>query len=167
MEKTVKPIPDGLHSVTPSLTVRGGAEAIAFYRKGLGAEELRRFTAPDGNIMHAEIRIGDSVVLLNDELAAAGLYSPAHYGGTTSALTIHCPDPDALYARAVGAGATALTPMQNTFTGERFGILKCPFGHRWIIAARVEDVPTEEVQRRLEAMMAKGAAAPGRAPSGG
>jgi PhnB protein len=163
MERTVNPIPEGLHSVTPGLTVRGAAEAIAFYRKAFGAEELRRFTAPDGNIMHAEIRIGDSVVLLNDELAPAGLYSPAHYGGPTSALTIHCPEPDALYARATAAGATALSPMQNTFTGERFGILKCPFGHRWIIAARVEDVPTEEIQRRLEAVMAKGVTAPGRA----
>jgi PhnB protein len=162
MEKIVNPIPEGLRSVTPGLTVRGAAQAIAFYCKAFAAEELRRFTARDGAIMHAEIRIGDSVVLVNDEIATVGLYSPTHYGGPTSALTIHCPDPDVLYARAKAAGATELSPMQDTFTGERFGILKCPFGHRWIIAARVEEVPTQEIQRRLDKMMSEGAVAPGR-----
>jgi PhnB protein len=148
----VKPVPEGLHSVTPGLTVQGASAAIDFYQKAFGAQELRRFPTSAGVIMHAEIRIGDSVILINDEVPEMGLLSPLHYGGPSSALTIHSPDADAIYAQAVEAGATPLFPIQDTFTGDRYGVVKCPFGHRWIVAIHVEDVSTEEIQRRLDGL---------------
>ena len=149
----VEPVPEGLHTVTPGITVRGAAEALAFYKQAFGAEELRRFATPDGTIMHSEMRIGDSVVLVNDEVPTSGLLSPQHFGGSTSALTIHTTNADELFHQALSHGATEDSPMQDTFTGERFGILHCPFGHRWIIAMRIEDVATDEIQRRLEESM--------------
>ena len=150
----VKPIPDGYHSVTPYLYVRGAAEAIAFYEKAFGAVEVMRLAMPGGVIGHAEIRIGNSVVMLSDEMPEWGNKSPQTLGGTSSGLMVYVPDVDALFAQAIAAGASVHKPLADQFYGDRSGSVLDPYGHNWTIATHTEDVPHEEMAARMDAWIA-------------
>ena len=149
----VKPVPEGYHAVTPYLIVNGGARAIEFYRTVFGATDVMRMAGPNG-VAHAEIRIGDAVVMLADESPDMGYKSPRALGGTPVSLMLYCADVDATFARAIDAGALAQRPVQDQFYGDRSGTLEDPFGHVWTIATHVEDVAPEEMDRRLAAMHA-------------
>jgi PhnB protein len=147
----VRPIPDGYHTVTPFLVVDGGTAALDFYRRAFGATERYRMPAQDGRLMHAEIQIGDSVVMLSDSFPEmGGGKSPKALGGTASSLLLYVPDVDAAFKRAVEAGATARQQPENMFWGDRFGKLVDPFGHEWQIATHVEDVSPEEMGKRAQ-----------------
>lgn len=146
--------PPGFHSVTPSLTIRGAAEAIAFYQRAFGATEVMRLAAPDGKVMHAEIRIGDSIIMLSDEYPDWGCLSPQAIGGSPSMLMLYVADCDALFAQAVAAGATAVRPVTDQFWGDRSGMVADPFGYRWNLATQIEVVPPEEIDRRAHAWTA-------------
>ncbi|MCI0570416.1 MAG: VOC family protein [Myxococcaceae bacterium] len=159
MSKTVKPVPEGYHTVTPYLVVRGAAKAIEFYKQAFGAEETVRMPGPDGTVMHAELRIGDSVVMLGDEAPGTGSRSPQTLGGTTGGLMLYVPDVDALCARALKAGATLAEPLKNVFWGDRYGKVTDPFGHTWSIATHVEDVSPEEMEERMRKEMPQAASA--------
>ncbi len=148
MPTTVKPIPDGYHSVTPYLIVKGGARAIEFYKAAFGATELMRMMQPDGRVGHAEVRIGDSPVMLADEFPEMGQRSPQTIGGTPVSLMIYVPDVDAVVARAVAAGAQLTRPVADQFYGDRTGGVTDPFGHAWFIATHKEDLSPEELERR-------------------
>jgi PhnB protein len=143
--------PDGFHSLTPSLTIKGAAEALDFYKRALGAEEIYRITGADGVVMHAEIKIGDSMVMLSDEFPTWGVLSPKTIGGTGSSLMIYTEDSDALVERAVAAGATLKNPVMVQFWGDRMGTIEDPYGHRWSIGTRLEIVSPEEIQKRAAA----------------
>jgi PhnB protein len=147
----VKPIPEGYHSVTPYLIIRGAAEAIEFYQKSFGAIELFRFPAPDGKIGHAEIKIGDSPIMIADEFADMGYNGPQSLGGSPVSIMLYVDDVDAVFKRAVEAGATVKEALQDKFYGDRMGTLTDPFGHRWHVATHKEDVSMEEMQRRAKA----------------
>jgi PhnB protein len=147
----VHPIPEGYHSITPYLVVDGAAAAIDWYKRALGATEILRMPMGD-RIGHAEIRIGDSVVMLSDEWPDMNLLGPKKRGGVTSSLMIYLPDVDAAFARAIEAGATEERPVADQFYGDRTGTLVDPFGHRWMISTHVEDVTPEEMDRRMAAM---------------
>ena len=144
-----KPIPDGFHTVTPYLAVRNAAEAIDFYTRALGATERFRFEH-GGNIGHAEIQIGDSVIMLSDEWPEGGHLSPQSLGGTTASLHIYVDDVDSAFRRAIDAGAKEERAVQDQFYGDRSGQFEDPFGHRWSVATRVEDVSPEEMARRAD-----------------
>jgi PhnB protein len=148
MANPVKKIPDGYTAVTPYLTIKGAARAIDFYRRAFGAEETMRLQAPDGSVMHAEIRIGSSVLMLHDEAPQWQALSPQTLGGSPCSLMLYVEDVDACVQRAVGAGATLTMAVADQFYGDRAGALKDPFGHKWHIATHVEDVPEEEIRRR-------------------
>jgi len=144
----VKPIPDGYHSVTPTLTISGASDAIEFYKKAFGAKEVYRFPGPDGkSIMHAEIRIGDSPVMLCDEMPEMRCLSPRSTGGPTGAIYLYVNDADYVFNRAVLAGAKSIMPMMDGFWGDRVGSLSDPFGHRWTIATRKRDMTIQEIQK--------------------
>jgi len=146
---TVKAIPEGYHSVTPYIVVQGAAKALEFYARAFGAKE--KFRLPMGErIGHAEILIGDSHVMLADEMDDHR--SPQSYGGTPVSLMIYTDDVDAMFKRAIAAGATQKRPVENQFYGDRTGVLVDPFGHVWSIATHVEDVSEEEIGRRMAAM---------------
>jgi PhnB protein len=149
---SVKPIPEGYHSVTPSLVVDGGVEALDFYERAFGAEVVRRLVL-DGKLMHAELRIGDSLVTVSDAFPEYGFKAPDAAAGTSSSLLLYSEDADALYARAVEAGAKEINPVSDQFHGDRAGSLHDPYGHRWSIATHTEDMPEEEMQRRMEEAM--------------
>jgi PhnB protein len=140
-----KPIPDGYHTVTPYLVVRGAEKAITFYQTAFGAEELVRMPSPDGKLMHAEIRIGDSVVMMADEFPEMGSKSPDALGGTSSGLMIYSDNVQQLWDRAVKAGAVVEMPLAEMFWGDRYGKLRDPFGHSWALAQHVRDVTPEEM----------------------
>jgi uncharacterized glyoxalase superfamily protein PhnB len=149
MAKPVKPIPDGYHSINPSLIIQGADKAIAFYNKAFGAQELFRMPGPDGkSIVHAEIKIGDTVVFLSDEMKEMGNHSPQSLGGSPVTLFMYVEDVDASFKRAVDAGATARMPPMDMFWGDRFGSLVDPFGHQWSMATHKEDVSPEEMAKR-------------------
>ncbi len=150
----VKPIPDGYSSVTPYLYVRSAAEAIAFYEKAFGAVEVMRLAMPGGVIGHAEIRIGNSVVMLSDEMPEWGNKSPQTLGGASSGLMVYVPDVDAAFARAIAAGASVYKPLADQFYGDRSGSVLDPYGHNWTIATHTEDVPHEEMTARMDAWIA-------------
>lgn len=153
-----KPIPDGYHAVTPYLTIRGASAAIDFYKKAFGAEEKVRMPGPDGDsLMHAEIAIGGSMIMLSDEFPERGVMSPTHYGGPTSSLMLYVPDADAVFRQAVAAGATALMPVTDMFWGDRMGQVLDPFGHKWAIATHTLDLTADEMQKAAAAAMASGA----------
>lgn len=155
MNKTVKPIPEGFHSVTAYLTVKGAAQAIEFYKRAFGAHERFRMTLPDGkSIGHAEITIGDSIVMLADEFPGCN-QSPQTLQGTSVGLVIYVPDADATFQRALDAGATVKQPLENKFYGDRAGTLVDPFGHQWSLMTHIEDVEQEEMQRRMKAELEK------------
>jgi PhnB protein len=154
-----KPIPDGYRTATPYLIVRGAAEAIEFYKRAFGATEMLRMADPQGRVGHAEIKIGDSVIMLADEHPAMGYRGPHSLGGSSVSILLYLEDVDAVFARAIKAGAKGKRPVMDQFYGDRSGTLEDPFGHLWTVATHVEDVPPEELQRRAEAAMKSGAAA--------
>jgi PhnB protein len=149
----VKPIPDGYHSVTPYLIVKGATRAIDFYKNVFGASERMRMDGPNGTIGHAEIEVGDSVVMLADEFPDMGFRSPQSVGGTAVTLVLYVEDVDSSFSRAVAAGAKPLRPVADQFYGDRSGTFEDPFGHVWTISTHKEDVPPEELRRRAEALM--------------
>jgi PhnB protein len=148
-----KSVPDGYHSVIPYLIVKGGADAINFYKKVFGAVEEMRMPGPDGRIAHAEIRLGDSVVMLADEYPEMGHRSPQSLGGTGVSLMVYLDAVDEVFKRAIANGAKQLQPLKDQFYGDRSGTLQDPFGHQWTVATHIEDVPPEEMRRRAEKMM--------------
>jgi len=148
-----KAIPEGYHSVTPYLIVDGAAKAIDFYKRAFGAVELFRMDGPDGRIGHAEIRIGDSPVMMADEHPEMGFRSPTSLGNTPVGLMIYVDDCDKVYNQAVAAGAKVLKPLTDQFYGDRNGTVTDPFGHQWTVATHKEDVSTEEMDRRMQEMM--------------
>ena len=147
----VAPIPAGYHSVTPYLIIDGAAKAIDFYKHAFEAEELLRLPLPDGKVAHAEIKIGDSPVMMAD--AQEEYRSPKAYGGTPVSLMVYVKDVDRIFRQALAAGATQQRPVVNQFYGDRSGTLVDPFGHIWTIATHVEDVSPEEIDRRMAKMM--------------
>ncbi len=149
----VKPVPEGYHTVTPYLIVSGGAKAIDFYKRALGAKERMRLEGPDGKIGHAEIEIGDSVIMLADEFPEMGAKSPQSIGGTPVGICLYVENVDARFQQAVSAGAKIERPLQDQFYGDRSGTVIDPFGHKWTIATHIEDVPHDEINRRMAAMM--------------
>ena len=154
MAGKVKPVPDGYHSITPYLSIQGAAAALEFYKRAFGAEEIYRLGMPDGRIGHAEIQIGNSRIMMADEMPEmpdAIVKSPRSLGGTTSGLCIYVGDVDARFQRAVEAGATVRRPVKDQFYGDRSATLTDPFGHQWIIATHVEDVSPEELKKRAAA----------------
>ena len=149
--RSVRPIPEGYHSVTPALLVRGAAEAIDFYTCAFGARELGRMPAPDGQrIWHAELQIGDARLMLADEFPEMGGHAPESLGGTPVSLHLYVEDADAVIQRAVNAGATVIQPPLDAFWGDRYGRIKDPFGHEWSVATHIEDVSEEEMRQRAE-----------------
>jgi PhnB protein len=155
MPKTTQAIPKGYHTVTPSIFVAGAAKAIDFYKKALGAEELSRFPSPDGTIMHAEIKIGDSVIMLADEMPEHGGKSPKSYGGTPVSFFIYQEDVDAAWKRAVDAGAKPVMPLIDQFWGDRAGCLADPFGHQWWLAQHIKDMTPEELRQAAESFFSQ------------
>ncbi len=151
----VKPIPDGYHSASPYLVVGGAAQAIEFYKRAFGAQEQMRMPSPDGKIVHGEIKIGDSVVMLADEFPEYGSRSPKSLGGTPSSVFLYVQDVDAVFQSAVSAGAKSLMPVADMFWGDRYGKLEDPFGHQWQIATHKEDLTPEEMKRRSGAAFSK------------
>ena len=154
-----KSTPAGYHSVTPAIIVRGAAEAIEFYKRAFGAQEVTRMAGPDGKIMHAEIRIGDSVVMLGEENPQWGTLSPLSTKGVPGSLHIYVTDADAAFERALRAGAKVRYPLEDAFWGDRYGKVTDPFGHDWGIATRVKDMTEEETRDAAEAWMAQAAQA--------
>ena len=151
-----KPIPDDYPRVTPYLIVDGAGAAIDFYCSVLGATERLRMPAPDGRIGHAELQLGDSMIMLADENAQMGARGPRAIGGTPVSLHVYVEDSDAAFERAVQRGAKALQAVEDRFYGDRSGQFEDPFGHRWNVSTHVEDVPPEEMSRRAAAAMAAG-----------
>lgn len=149
----VSPIPEGYHSVTPYLILKNAAAAIEFYKKAFGAVELLRMAAPGGKIGHAEIKIGDSPVMLADEFPDMGFKGPESLGGTPVSLMVYVDDVDKIYPQAIAAGGKEMRPLQNQFYGDRSGTLTDPFGHVWTISTHVEEVSEEELAKRAEAAM--------------
>ena len=150
----VQPIPDGYHSVTPYLAVEDAAAAIDYYKQAFGARERVRMDAPGGKIGHAELEIGDSLVMLSDPFPQSSAQPPRELGGTSSSVFLYVEDVDTVVQRAVDAGATVTMEVEDQFWGDRFGTITDPFGHVWSIATHVEDVPPEEMAERAKAAMA-------------
>lgn len=144
----VKPIPDGYHSITPYLCVAGAAQALEFYKKAFGAEELFRMEAPGGKIGHAEMKIGDSILMMADEYPEMNFRGPKALGGSPLGLMVYVKDVDSQLKTAVAAGAKVIRPLQNQFYGDRSATVEDPYGHVWTIATHVEDVSLEEMRRR-------------------
>jgi uncharacterized glyoxalase superfamily protein PhnB len=150
MATKAQAIPKGYHTVTPSLVVDGAAKALDFYKKALEAEEVMRFPGPDGTIMHAEIRIGDSRIMLGDEMPEQGGRGPKSYGGTPVSFFIYRENVDAAWKRAVEAGGKPVMPLADQFWGDRAGCFEDPFGHRWWLAQHVQDMTPEELRKAAE-----------------
>ncbi|MFT3829404.1 MAG: VOC family protein [Opitutaceae bacterium] len=151
--------PDQYRTVTPYLTVRGAARALEFYQRAFGAKELFRIDAGEGRLGHAEIQIGDSIIMLSDEYPDMGSVGPETLGGTAVSLLIYVENCDEVYDRAVKAGAHPARPLQNMFYGDRSGTVKDPFGHQWHISTHIEDVAPDELMRRARAAMGQTQAA--------
>ena len=157
-----KPIPDGWHTATPHITVKGADKAIEFYKKAFGAQEIVRMPGPGGQgIMHAEIKIGDSMIMLNDELPGMGEKSPQTLGGRTASIFLYVEDADAVHAKAIAAGGTDRMPVTDMFWGDRMGRIADPFGHEWAISTHTQDLSTEEIKKRGQEFMAKMSASGG------
>jgi PhnB protein len=151
---TVNAIPAGHRTVTPYLTVKNGARALEFYKKAFGATEVSRLMMPDGRLGHAEIRLGDSIVMLSDEFPEYGGKAPDTLGGSPVSIHLYVPDVDAFFKKAVAAGAQERKPVMDQFYGDRSGQLADPFGHLWWVATHREDIAPEELKRRVESMFA-------------
>lgn len=143
--------PDGYHTLTPYLCVSGAGKAIEFYQAALGAEVLSRMDGPNGTVAHAELKIGDSVVMLSDEWPEYGYRGPHALGGSPVGLMVYVPDVDERFAKAVALGATVKKPVQDQFYGDRSGSFTDPFGHQWTLGTHIEDVAPEEMERRASA----------------
>lgn len=154
MPSHVQPIPHGYHAVTPYLVVNDAAKAIEFYKRAFDAKEIHRMEGPPGKIGHAELKIGDSIVMLADEMPQMETKSPHTVGGTTAGLFLYVQDVDTAFQKAVGAGAKVTAPVADMFWGDRYGKLLDPFGHSWSMATHKEDVAPEEMTKRMQAEMA-------------
>ena len=150
-----KPIPEGYHTLTPFLAVEDAAQAIEFYTRALGGRERARMPAPDGKIAHAELEIGDSVVMIADPFPQSSAKPPKRLGGTSAVMFMYVEDVDAFVQQAVDAGATVTMPVEDMFWGDRFGQITDPFGHQWQIATHIEDVSPEEMQERAKQAFAE------------
>jgi PhnB protein len=147
MQNNVRPIPEGYHSISPAITCKNAAKAIDFYKEAFGATEMNRMDGPGGTVMHAELRIGDSVIFVSDEFP--GMAAAPTPGATPSSyLFLYTEDCDATFNRAIASGATATMPLADMFWGDRYGKLTDPFGHSWGVATHMEDVSPEEIERR-------------------
>jgi PhnB protein len=149
-----KPVPDGYHTVTPYLTLDDAAAAIDYYKKAFGAKERIRMDMPNGKVGHAELEIGDSLVMLSDAMPDGSSQPPSELGGTTAGVFLYVEDVDAVVKKAVDGGGTITMEVEDQFWGDRFGSVKDPFGHVWSVATHVEDVPPEEMAERAKAAMA-------------
>ena len=148
----VKPVPEGYHTATPYLIVNGGAKAIEFYKQAFGAKELMRMPGPEGKIMHAEIQIGDSRIMLADEFPEMGARSPESIGGSPVFLHLYVEDADRMTTQAIAVGAKVIRPLEDQFYGDRSGTISDPFGHTWTLSTHKEDVSPEEIENRLKKM---------------
>jgi PhnB protein len=148
-----KPVPKGYRTATPYLIVKGAADAIEFYKRAFGATEMLRMADSQGRVGHAEIKIGDSVIMLADEQPSMGYRGPRTLGGSSVSILLYLEDVDRVFERAVKAGGRALRPVTDQFYGDRSGTLEDPFGHVWTVATHVEDVSPEEMKRRAESAM--------------
>ena len=155
MAQPVTPIPEGFHTVTPHLVIKGAAAAIEFYKRALGAEVLARMDGPGGSVGHAELKIGDSIIFLADEFPGGPTRSPQTLGGTTASLHLYVPDVDAAFKEAIGAGGREIMAVTDMFWGDRFGQLQDPFGHSWSIATRKEILTPKETEERAQAFWAQ------------
>jgi PhnB protein len=155
MPSKVRPIPEGYRTVTPYLVVDNGAAALDFYKRAFGAKEIMRMEAPGGKIGHAELKIGDSMIMLADEMPGTGTHAPRSIGGTTGGIFLYMEDVDSAFNQAVSAGAKVDQPLADQFWGDRYGKLTDPFGHSWSLATHKEDVSQEEMARRGREMMAQ------------
>lgn len=149
-QKKVNPIPADYKGITPYLSVKGAAEAIEFYKKAFGAIEMMRLAGPDGTLGHAEIKIGDALIMLADEYPDYGNLSPRTLGGSSVRLHMYVEDVDAFFEKALAAGAKVLIPVADQFYGDRSGRLEDPFGHVWLVSTHVEDVAPDEMERRMK-----------------
>ena len=150
----VNPIPQGYSTVVPYISVKGASDAIAYYKKAFGAEETVRMDVPDGKIGHAELKIGDSLVMLSDPFPQASTTPPKELGGTSASIFMYVEDVDAVVQKAVDAGATVTMEVEDQFWGDRFGSITDPFGHNWSIATHIEDLRPEKIEERGKAAMA-------------
>jgi len=156
MPGKVKPIPEGFHTLTPHLVIRDAKRAIDFYKRAFGAQPLGpAHLTPDGKVMHATLKIGDSVLMLNEEFPDAGARSPQSLGGSPVTINIYVEDVDRLFNQAVSAGATITMPLKDQFWGDRYGVVADPFGHKWSLCTHIEDVAPEELEKRAEAAFAE------------
>ena len=155
MASQTRQIPEGFHTVTPYLVVRDAAGAIDFYKQAFGAEELFRLEGPPGKIGHAEIKIGDSIIMLADEMESGNCRSPQSLGGTAVNILLYVKDVDQVFNQAVSAGAEVAMPLDDMFWGDRYGQVTDPFGHSWALATHKEDIPPEELQKRAQAAFAE------------
>ena len=151
-DSPVNPIPEGMHTVTPHLICAGAAAAIEFYQKAFGAVELTRMPDSSGKVMHASIRIGDSIIMLNDEMPEWGTFSPKSLKGSPVTIHLYVENADAVFGQAVRAGAKVTMPLADMFWGDRYGKLEDPFGHQWSIGTHVRDATPEEMQKAMEQM---------------
>jgi len=155
MKAAKNPIPEGYHTITPSLTVRNAAEAIEFYKEALGAQELMRMTDPDGKIGHAELKIGDSIVFLGEEMPSMGNKSPQTLGGATGGLYLYVEDVDKAFQRAIDAGGKEKMPVTDMFCGDRYGQFVDPYGYSWGLSTRAYDMTKDEMAEGAEAFYAQ------------
>ena len=155
MTTSPKAIPQGFHSVTPSLVVRDAAKAIDFYKKALGAQERMRMPSPDGKIMHAELQIGDSIIFLSDEMPQSPVKSPQTVGASTGVLNLYVEDVDRAFQKAVDAGGKVTMPVADMFWGDRYGSFVDPFGHVWGVGTHKEDLTAQEIEQRAKAFFAQ------------
>ena len=152
MASNVKPIPEGYHTATPYLIVSGAAKAIDFYKKAFGAVEKFRMAQPDGRVGHAEIQIGDSIIMMADEFPEMGARSAQSLGGSPVGILLYVDDVDQVFNQALAAGGKATRPLEDKFYGDRIGEVTDPFGHRWYVATHKEDVSPEEIRKRAAAL---------------
>lgn len=156
MPAPVKPVPENFHTVTPTLTIKGAAQAIDFYKKALGAQEIMRMSAPDGKIGHAEIKIGDSIIFISDEMQMPGCpRSPQSLGGVTGTLYLYVEDVDRAFQRAIDAGGKQTSPPTDMFWGDRHGAFVDPFGHMWSLSTHVRDLSPAEIEEGSKNFMAQ------------
>jgi PhnB protein len=151
-EPKVKPVPEGMHTVTPHLICAGATDAIEFYKKAFNAIEMGHLSNPQGKLMHASIRIGDSAVMLADEFPDWGKFGPKSLKGSPVTIHLYVEDVDATFERAVSAGAKITMPLEDTFWGDRYGVLEDPFGHHWSVATHIRDMTPEEIQQAAQKM---------------
>ncbi len=155
MPNSVRPIPEGYHTVTPFLVVNGAARAIDFYQRAFGAKKIMQMNGPDGKIAHAELKLGDSMIMLSDEMPGNDIRSPQSLGGTSAGIFLYVENVDAVFKQAQSAGAKVVMPVADMFWGDRYGKLTDPFGHSWSLATHKEDVSPQEMEKRGKEAMAK------------